>query len=116
MKPFKQSSDAAEGTSTPMSLSADYNVEFKSETNVANYYAPDAYRSSDHDPLVVALNLVPESTTGGSTNGEPTDGTGNEDNIMAAVACHWPAGVLRVVRRNAFVPQKKIKTTPFKRE
>lgn len=74
--------DAAEwhiNTDEPISL--DYNVEFKSETNVTNYYAPDAYRSSDHDPLVVALNLVPESTnTGGSTNGEPTDGTGNEDN------------------------------------
>ena len=56
-------------------------MEFKSDTQIANYYAPDAFRSSDHDPLVVALNLVPESTnTGGSNNGQPNDGTGTDDN------------------------------------
>jgi len=32
----------------------DYNVEYKPQ----DFYAPDAYRSSDHDPVVVGLNLV----------------------------------------------------------
>ncbi len=32
----------------------DYNTEYKSQ----DLYAPDAYRSSDHDPVVVGLNLV----------------------------------------------------------
>jgi uncharacterized repeat protein (TIGR01451 family) len=32
----------------------DYNVEYKSQ----DLYAPDPYRASDHDPLVVGLDLV----------------------------------------------------------
>jgi len=33
----------------------DYNEEFKSQVARANYYAATAYRSSDHDPVVVSL-------------------------------------------------------------
>ncbi len=33
----------------------DYNEEFKSETARANYYAPTAYRSSDHDPVLISI-------------------------------------------------------------
>ncbi|MCX7601310.1 MAG: ExeM/NucH family extracellular endonuclease [Meiothermus sp.] len=36
----------------------DYNTNFKSANQVAGLYAPDAFRSSDHDPVVVGLNLV----------------------------------------------------------
>jgi hypothetical protein len=39
-------------------VSLDYNTEFKSATQIVNFYSPDAYRSSDHDPLVVSLKLV----------------------------------------------------------
>ena len=35
----------------------DYNIENKSAQQQLDYYAPDAYRSSDHDPVVVSLNL-----------------------------------------------------------
>ena len=35
--------------------SLDYNVEFKSAGQVISLYAPDAYRSSDHDPVVVGI-------------------------------------------------------------
>ena len=35
----------------------DYNVEFKSEQQITDFYAPDAYRSSDHDPIIVDLLL-----------------------------------------------------------
>ncbi len=35
----------------------DYNEEFKSESQKTNWYAADAYRSSDHDPVVVRLNF-----------------------------------------------------------
>jgi uncharacterized protein len=35
----------------------DYNGEFKSRAQLASLYAPDAFRSSDHDPLVVGLEL-----------------------------------------------------------
>lgn len=39
-------------------ISLDYNTEFKSATQINSFYAPDAYRSSDHDPLVVSLKLL----------------------------------------------------------
>lgn len=38
-------------------IALDYNVEFKSAQQQLDFYAPDAYRSSDHDPVIVALNL-----------------------------------------------------------
>jgi predicted extracellular nuclease len=36
----------------------DYNTEFKSPGQVASLYAPDAFRASDHDPLVVGMDLL----------------------------------------------------------
>jgi uncharacterized protein len=39
-------------------LALDYNLEFKSAGQQLSFYAPDAYRSSDHDPLVVSIKLV----------------------------------------------------------
>ncbi|MCL6510640.1 MAG: ExeM/NucH family extracellular endonuclease [Anaerolineae bacterium] len=35
----------------------DYNLNFKSAGQQVSLYAPDAYRSSDHDPVIVGLNL-----------------------------------------------------------
>jgi len=35
----------------------DYNTEFKSAAQIDSFYAADAYRSSDHDPVVIALSL-----------------------------------------------------------
>jgi predicted extracellular nuclease len=42
----------------------DYNTDFKSAAQIANLYAPDAFRASDHDPLVVGMNLLHLSFTG----------------------------------------------------
>jgi len=39
-------------------ISLDYNTEFKSAAQIAEFYSPDAYRSSDHDPLVISLKLI----------------------------------------------------------
>jgi hypothetical protein len=36
-------------------IGLDYNVNFKSAGQVISFYAPDPYRSSDHDPAVVGL-------------------------------------------------------------
>ena len=36
----------------------DYNDDFKTANHVDTLYAPTAYRSSDHDPLVVGLDLL----------------------------------------------------------
>lgn len=35
----------------------DYNTEYKSVEQQASFYAPDAYRASDHDPVIVALDM-----------------------------------------------------------
>ena len=35
----------------------DYNTDYKSAAQQADYYAADAYRSSDHNPIVLGLNL-----------------------------------------------------------
>lgn len=35
----------------------DYNTEFKTAAQINSFYAADQYRSADHDPLVVGLNL-----------------------------------------------------------
>jgi predicted extracellular nuclease len=39
-------------------IGLDYNVNFKSPNQVNTFYAPDAYRSSDHDPVVVGLDMM----------------------------------------------------------
>ncbi len=43
----------------------DYNTEFKSANQVADFYAPDPFRSSDHDPVLIGLNLVPQGGAAG---------------------------------------------------
>ena len=37
----------------------DYNTDFKSQEQVEGLYAPTPYRSSDHDPVLVGLELTP---------------------------------------------------------
>lgn len=39
-------------------IALDYNLEYKSAQQQLDYYAPDAYRSSDHDPVIVSFNLA----------------------------------------------------------
>lgn len=38
----------------------DYNTEFKSAGQVTGFYANDTYRASDHDPIIVTLNMGSE--------------------------------------------------------
>jgi len=52
----------------------DYNTNFKSPGQVASLFAPDQYRSADHDPVLVGLNLragnrAPTVTIGGPYSG-----------------------------------------------
>ena len=37
----------------------DYNVEFKSAHHLISLYSPAPFRASDHDPIVIGLNLTP---------------------------------------------------------
>jgi uncharacterized protein len=38
----------------------DYNEEFKTPNQLNTFYSPEPFRASDHDPLVVGLDLVPQ--------------------------------------------------------
>jgi uncharacterized protein len=43
----------------------DYNTNFKTANQIEEFYAPDAYRSSDHDPVLIGLDLTPQGGPGG---------------------------------------------------
>ncbi|WP_239123308.1 ExeM/NucH family extracellular endonuclease [Rhizocola hellebori] len=53
----------------------DYNTDFKSAGQIASLYAPDRFRTSDHDPVLAALDLgLPATISGtppGGVVGEP---------------------------------------------
>jgi predicted extracellular nuclease len=44
-------------------VALDYNTEFKSAGQVTSLFAADLFRSSDHDPVIVGLNLTPPSAS-----------------------------------------------------
>lgn len=56
----------------------DYNEEFKTPEQIESFYSSDAYRSSDHDPVIVDLELndqstaLPESSSNKSGGGSTT--------------------------------------------
>jgi len=65
----------------------DYNTEFKPQ----DFYAPSAYRASDHDPALVGLNLLPAQAIvfgplPGHTIGDPAFG------VSAAATSGLPVG------------------------
>jgi predicted extracellular nuclease len=47
----------------------DYNTNFKSAAQIGSLYAADPFRNSDHDPVIIGLNLVPVGTC---TNPDPS--------------------------------------------
>ncbi|NER07239.1 MAG: hypothetical protein F6K17_34010 [Okeania sp. SIO3C4] len=48
----------------------DYNFEFKPDSQEDALFQPDAFRSSDHDPIIIGLDLGPELTTVDLTDGD----------------------------------------------
>lgn len=61
----------------------DYNTEFKTPEQQASFYAPDPYRASDHDPVLVALEMDTRSAADrADLNG---DGRVNGQDFLALV-------------------------------
>ena len=50
------------------SIALDYNTNFKSPNHVNTLYAPHAFRSSDHDPVIVGLCQAPKLTVSVTPN------------------------------------------------
>ncbi|MFM8320589.1 MAG: ExeM/NucH family extracellular endonuclease [Chloroflexota bacterium] len=44
-------------------VALDYDMDYKNDTQDALFYAPDAYRASDHDPVIVGMQLVAPDAT-----------------------------------------------------
>ena len=52
----------------------DYNTQFKNPQQVEQFYQADAYRSSDHDPVIVDLNLNNQSSGENGNNDKKSGG------------------------------------------
>jgi len=66
----------------------DYNLEFKSDQQARDFYAADAYRASDHDPLHVDLNLSAAAGDGEESPpaGDDSGGGGALGGLLLALA------------------------------
>jgi len=53
----------------------DYNMEFKTPAQRQSLYAPDEFRISDHDPVLVDFNLGPSPVTPPAAVALPTTGS-----------------------------------------
>lgn len=66
-------------------LALDYTTRFKTDFNDVNFFAPDPYRSSDHDPVLISLNLEAAGPLPGDW-----DGDGDVDiNDVRALQIAW---------------------------
>jgi hypothetical protein len=68
----------------------DYNTNFKSANQINSLYAPDSFRSSDHDPVIVGLNL--SNTINGTPNPDNLVGTSRDDIIEAKAGNDFLSG------------------------
>lgn len=64
----------------------DYNTEDKSNAQLAEYYAADAYRMSDHDPVIIAMDLKPSEPTLTTSLDVNQDGAINFTDYFAILA------------------------------
>lgn len=88
----------------------DYNTDFKSAGQVTSLYSSEPYRSSDHDPLILGLNLTLNNITGVDLSRyvrvgrydlpEPTRTTAPTNSLLAqeasAVTYNWDTDTLFV--------------------
>jgi trimeric autotransporter adhesin len=63
----------------------DYNTNFKTTNQIASLFAPDEFRASDHDPILVDLSLTPIQHT--LTVTRAGSGTGSVTSSPPAIDC-----------------------------
>ncbi|MBN1177716.1 MAG: ExeM/NucH family extracellular endonuclease [Anaerolineae bacterium] len=62
-------------------IALDYNVEYKSADQVDSFYDPGPYRASDHDPVVIGLDLASPDLSG-STKASSASGAVMSEDIV----------------------------------
>ena len=82
----------------------DYNTDFKTPDQRQSLYAPDEFRISDHDPVLVDLNLATIATPSAAPAALPT--TGSEPSmvwvlIITTLALFALAATVMITRRRA---------------
>jgi predicted extracellular nuclease len=68
----------------------DYNTNFKTPGQIASLYAPDAFRTSDHDPVLIGLNLAKAASTTTVTSSANPSTLGQPVTFTATVAASRP--------------------------
>ncbi len=72
----------------------DYNDDFKSAAQLQSLYAPDRFRVSDHDPVLVDLDLryenLPRTVTAAATIASPTTAAPNNRAAVGIAAANRP--------------------------
>jgi hypothetical protein len=84
-------------TDEPRAL--DYNTEFKSAGQIVSLYNADAYRASDHDPVLIGLNLESGATPPGTIHISDLDGS-----VGWVTSRRWQATVVIAVANNLGEP------------
>jgi hypothetical protein len=63
----------------------DYNVEFKSTDQITLLYNADPYRASDHDPVIIGLDLTPAPLACDCSNPRAIRGTPRADFLVGTL-------------------------------
>ena len=84
----------------------DYNTDFKSAGQITSLYAPDRFRTSDHDPVLAGLNLG----VGATIAGTPPAGTVGADYSYAFTLGGAPP-VSALVTNGSLPPGLELSTT-----
>jgi uncharacterized protein len=91
----------------------DYNTNFKSAGQITSLYAPDQFRNSDHDPVIVGLDLefapapIDEFLTGGGTISLP----GGARASFGLVGRYVPSSATPVGHVTYSIPGLKVQST-----
>lgn len=78
-----------------------YTPDYKTRAQQSAYYAPDAYRSSDHDPLMIDLALAEPGVTSGGGGTQPADTTRVNAWLLTGLTAAVMAAAVRRSRARA---------------
>ena len=82
--------------------SLDYNTEFKTAGQITTLYAPDAYRSSDHDPIIVGIDFDQTAISNPTvTSISPDSNTVNTETAVTITGTDFRAGMVATLVKDS---------------